>query len=208
MKFSLIPREIKFFDLFDKHAEMLLTASACFSELVNTAGFTEEGIKRMRQIEHDCDNVTHEIINKLNRTFITPFDREDIHELAHEVDSVVDMMNTITKRILLYKLNGVDPGLRQFSEIIHQSVLSLAKMLNGLRDSKNMKPIIEHCIEVNRLENEGDQLRDQVIGKLFDNSGDPVLIFKWKEIYEGAETVLDVCEDVANVVESILVKQG
>ena len=118
------------------------------------------------------------------------------------------MMNTITKRILLYKLNGVDPGLKQFSVIIHQSVLSLAKMLNGLRDSKNMKPIIEHCIEVNRLENEGDQLRDQVIGKLFDNSGDPVLIFKWKEIYEGAETVLDVCEDVANVVESILVKQG
>lgn len=208
MKFSLLPKEIKFFDLFDEQAKILVTASACFLDLVNGAGFDDAGIQKMRDIEHTCDNVTHDIIEKLNRTFITPFDREDIHALAHEVDNVVDMLFTISKRIWLYKLNSVDRDLIQFAQLINQSVNSLAKALNGLRDQKNTKPIKEHCIEINRLENLGDQLRDAVIGRLFDNSGDPISIFKWKEIFEGAETVLDICEDVANVIESIMVKQA
>jgi hypothetical protein len=108
----------------------------------------------------------------------------------------------------LYQLNVINQDMIKFSEIIEESIAHLAKALNGLRDSKNPRGIMDSCIEINRLENVGDLLRDAVIGELFNNVTDPIAVIKWKEVVEGAETVLDICEDVANVIESILVKQG
>jgi hypothetical protein len=163
----------------------------------------------MRSIEHHCDEITHEIIDKLNRTFITPFDREDIYALAHRFDSVVDIIHAITKRLLLYNLhNDINEDLIRFSDLIQQSVTALASAVKGLRNLKNSKLISAACIEINRLENLGDHLRDEVIGKLFDNSFDPLYVIKWKDIFQDAETTLDQCEDVANVIEAIMVKQG
>jgi uncharacterized protein len=208
MAFSFIPKEIKFFDLFDKQASNIIMASNVFCEIIQKGIFDEVTVQRMKDIEHTCDEAAHDIIEKLNRTFITPFDREDIHALAYELDDVVDMLNTIISRLRLYKLNVIDKDLIEFSELIRESVNFLAKALNGLRNQKETKDIRNCCIEINRLENEGDQLRDKVLMKLFDNTKDPVFIIKWKEIYEESETVLDICEDVANVIESILVKQG
>lgn len=208
MSFSLIPKEIKFFDLFDKQASNMINASNIFREIIKNGNYDEAAIQKIKDIEHTCDEAAHDIIEKLNRTFITPFDREDIHSLAYELDDVVDMLNTIINRLRLYKLNVVDRDLIAFSELIHQSINFLAKALNGLRNQRDTKAVRNNCIEINRLENEGDQLRDDVIMKLFDNSKDPLFIMKWKEIYEESETVLDICEDVANVIESILVKQG
>jgi uncharacterized protein len=208
MKFSLLPKEFQFFVYFDKQASWAVEASKFFRELAMSGNFGDESIQRMTEIEHRCDDVTHEIINKLNMTFITPFDREDIHALAHEMDNIVDMIHTIAKSMRLYKLNVADPDLIQFSEIILKSVSAVAKAVNGLRDHKKPQSIIDNCIDVNKFENEGDVLRDIVIAKLFDSNLDPITIIKWKEIYQNAETVLDQCEDVANVVESILVKQA
>jgi len=208
MSFSLIPKEMKFFDLFDKQAENIIRASNIYKEIIKSGCYDDTCIQIMKDLEHDCDDVTHDIIENLNRTFITPFDREDIHSLAYEVDDVVDMLYTIINRLRLYQLNIVDKDLMEFSEIIDQSINSLANALKGLRNFHNKNSIKEFCVEVNRLENVSDQLRDEVIKKLFDNSNDPIFIIKWKEIYEESETVLDICEDVANVIESILVKQG
>ena len=208
MGFSLIPKEVQFFDLFDKQAEVINIAAAAFKDLAANGKFDDAGIERMKDIEHQCDEITHDIIDKLNRSFITPFDREDIYELAHELDDLVDMLYSVSKRMRLYKLNGVNPDLLKFAELIESSVRCLGKALGGLRHSKHHRPILVSCIEINRLENDGDHLRDQVIGKLFDDGGDAMQVIKWKEIFEGVETCLDICEDISNVIESILVKNA
>lgn len=207
--FSFLPKEIQFFDLFDRQAQMLVATASCFKKLVSNKELSDDHIAEMRDLEHETDDVTHEIIERLNRTFITPFDREDIHMLAHEVDNIVDILYTTSKRMKLYKLIKASPDMIQFADIIKESTDNLAKALNLLRDhKKNNKKIQDCCIEVNRLENAGDHLRDMLIGKLFANTKNPLMVIKWKEIIESAETALDICEDVANVVGTILVKQG
>jgi len=203
-----LPKEFQFFDLFDKQAGFAVEAASLFKDLARNGKFMDDSAGRMHVIEHHCDDVTHEIINKLNRTFITPFDREDIHALAHELDTVVDLINTTTSRMRLFKLSKVNKKLIQFSDLIEQSVGALSKAVKSMRDGKQLERVNQYCIEINRLENEGDQLRDESIGDLFAKSKDPIHIIKWKEIFTEAETVLDACEDVANIVESILVKQA
>ena len=209
MGFSLLPREHQFFDLFDKMADASVDAARLFKQFAAEGTFDEAANEKMRGIEHLCDDITHEIINKLNRTFITPFDREDIYALAHRFDSVVDIIHAITKRMLLYNLDGnVNEDLIRFAELIEKAVDFLAQAIKGVRNLKNARLITEACIEINRLENLGDLLRDETIGKLFDNSFEPLYIIKWKDIFQDAERALDQCEDVANVIESIMVKQA
>jgi hypothetical protein len=208
MKFRFLPKGFDFFTLFDKQANCAVDAAKLFTELVLRGVFDSESVQRMREIEHQADEVTHDIMKNLNLTFITPFDREDIHALASEMDSVVDMMYTIVNRMSVYKISGVDQDLVQFSNVIERSVITLASAVKSLNNTKNYESTIEACIEVNRLENIGDTMRDTIIGKLFETSTDTIFIVKWKEIYQFAESVLDICEDVANVVESIVVKQA
>ena len=208
MGFSLIPKEVQFFDLFDKQAAVINIAAKGFKELAVSGTFDDAGIERMKDIEHQCDEITHDIIDKLNRCFITPFDREDIYELALELDDLVDMLYSVAKRMRLYKINGIHPDMVRFSELIEQSVGCLGKALNCLRNNKHHKPILVCCIEINRLENEGDHLRDHVIGNLFENERDAMAVMKWKEVFEGVETCLDICEDISNIIESILVKNA
>ncbi|MBI5243216.1 MAG: DUF47 domain-containing protein [Elusimicrobia bacterium] len=208
MAFTLMPKEMKFFDLFDQQASNAVEASVLFKELAQSGKFDDDGVRRMRELEHEGDTTTHEVIDTLNRTFVTPFDREDIHALACELDDVVDLIHSIATRMRLYRLSEPDPDLIQFAEVIEQSARAVAKAVNGLREIKRPRRILDYCIEINRLENVGDQLREAAIGKLFDGTPDPIAVIKRKEIYEVAETTLDKCEDVANIVESILVKQG
>jgi predicted phosphate transport protein (TIGR00153 family) len=208
MKFRFLPKGFDFFTLFDKQANCAVDAAKLFTELVLRGVFDSEAVQRMREIEHQADEVTHDIMKNLNLTFITPFDREDIHALASEMDSVIDMMYTIVNRMSVYKISGVDQDLVQFSNVIERSVITLASAVKSLNNTKNYESTIEACIEVNRLENIGDTMRDTIIGKLFETSTDTIFIVKWKEIYQFAESVLDICEDVANVVESIVVKQA
>ena len=169
----------------------------------------DEEVDRMREIEHRGDEVSHQIMEQLNKTFITPFDREDIHALAKELDDIIDMLYTITKRLRVYKILSMERNLTEFARVIEMSVKGVAQAVKGLRDMKNQKDILKACIEVNSLENLGDKMRDDMLGDLFEKyAKDPVAVIKWKEIYQDAETVLDVCEDVVLVVESILVKQA
>jgi uncharacterized protein Yka (UPF0111/DUF47 family) len=144
----------------------------------------------------------------LNKTFITPFDREDIHALTKEPDDIIDMLNTIISRLRIYKVTGVNENLVEFACVIDDSVNAVARAVKGMRNMKNYEVISEACVEINRLENVGDSMRDAVLGELFENENNPIEVIKWKEIYQDAETVLDICEDVAHVVSSILVKQA
>lgn len=204
----LLPKEFNFFDLFDKQADCALDAAGRFKELVTNGTLEDALIQKVKDVEHQGDDLTHDILDRLNKTFITPFDREDIHALAKELDDVIDMIYTIANRMKVYKLEGIDKNLVLFAVVIEDSVRAVACAVKGLRNLKNLKSVTDACVEINRLENVGDTMRDTMLAELFENSKDPLALIKWKEIYQDAETVLDICEDVAHVVQSILVKQA
>ncbi|MFA5162823.1 MAG: DUF47 family protein [Elusimicrobiales bacterium] len=208
MQFNLIPKEEQFFDLFDEQAANLVRAAQCLSEAARGGGNCDAVIKKIREIEHEADTVAHEITNMLNRTFITPFDREDILSLANKLDDVVDRMHALVTRLMLYKVSLPDNDLLLFADILEQCAGTIVKAVGALRDSSRNSRIMDYCIELNRLENMGDVLREQVIGRLFENARDAVDIIKRKEIYEIAENAIDECEHAAKLVESIVVKHG
>jgi len=208
MIFRFFPRTFNFFDLFEKQVSHAVEAACLFKEIVARGGVSEDALSRMASIEHQGDEVAHKIIDQLNKTFITPFDREDIHALASQLDDITDMVNNILNRLRVYNITAVDKNLVEFSVVIEQSVRAVARAIGGLRNHKDGQVVFEACVEVNRLENVGDAMRDQALSELFASARDPIAVIKWKDIYQEAETVLDVCEDVAHVVDSIMVKQA
>ena len=208
MLFNFLPKEFNFFDLFEKQVKYAVEAASYFKELVSKTNVDEESLENMHRLEHEGDEVTHEIFERLNKTFITPFDREDIHALAKELDDIVDMLYTIVNRLKVYNVSGSNKNLMEFASVIEESVCAVERAIKGLRSAKNLKSVKESCVEVNRLENVGDTMRDEVLAKLFETEKDPITLIKWKEIYQDAETVLDICEDVAHIVQNILVKQA
>jgi len=205
---KFIPKELNFFDLFERQVGFAVDASGFFKQIVSSGKIDQSVLQKIRDIEHQGDETAHTIIGQLNKTFITPFDREDIYALAKELDDVVDMINTILGRMAIYKLSGVNDHLIKFAVMIDDSVNALALAVKGMRNTKNSKSVIDACVEINRLENEGDSMRDMVLAELFEKENNPIMVIKLKEIYQDAETLLDICEDIANVVESILVKQA
>lgn len=208
MFFKFLPKEFNFFDLFDKQVGYAVDAAVHFKKILSNGPIDEASHQRMREIEHQGDDVAHTIIDQLNKTFITPFDREDIHALAKELDDVIDMINTIVNRLVVYKIGHTDKNLIEFASVIEESIRALACAVTGMRDMKHSKAVSDACVEINRLENVGDSMRDAVLAELFEKEKDPIVVIKLKEIYQDAETVLDICEDVAHVVGSILVKQA
>jgi uncharacterized protein Yka (UPF0111/DUF47 family) len=205
---KLFPREFNFFDFLDNEIAVTVKAADLFKEIVNKGVIDDAGREKMRDIEHEGDKMAYAIIDHLNKTFVTPFDREDIHTLAKKIDDINDMINTIVSRMKVYRVTKVNGTLVEFADLIVESVKSLACAIKGLRDLKNAHNTLKSCMDVGRMESTGDKLRDKALGDLFDNEKNPVEIIKWKELYQDAETVLDICKVVAHTVESILVKQA
>lgn len=205
---KLFPKELNFFDFFDKEMGYVEDASRLFKKIVNHGEVNDAFREEMRDIEHNGDKMAYAIIGYLNKTFITPFDREDIYKLAKKLDDVNDMLNTIISRMKVYRITKPNHYLIEFSEIIEKSVTSLGKAVRGLRNTKNMAAVLEECKQVSKYESEGDRLRDKALGELVDHEKDPIEFIKWKEICQDAETVLDICKVVGHVVETILVKQA
>ncbi len=208
MAFSLLPKEYEFFDMFDELASHCTTASNHFHHLVNKEIFSEDDIKKLKEIERTADSTVYNIVERLNKTFITPIDREDIHSLAHELDSVIDYILKVSNHMKIYKVTEINPKFKEEAKLISRSVDALVKAVNGLRNMKEIKKVQRYCNEVNLIEDEGDQLRNEVIEELFSEHNDAIYIMKWKDIFQVAEKVLDQCDDVAKIVESILVKQA
>lgn len=205
----LLPQEFDFFDLFDKQAELASQAAALFTKFVKDFDVDAGEVHSMKEIERHGDQVELQIMNQLNKTFITPFDREDIHALSKALDDIIDMIYTITNRLRVYKALSTDRNLAEFSRVIELAVKGVAQAVKGLRNTKNYKEVLKVCAEVNGLETLGDKMRDDMLGDLFEKfASEPVSVIKWKEIYQDAETVLDICEEVVHIIESILVKQA
>ncbi len=208
MGFNFLPKEVKFFDFLNLQSENIVKAAGSFKSAVKKGSFDEETVKSIKDLEHEGDTLAHEIVDMLNRTFITPIDREDIYALANTLDDILDMINSMANRIKLYKLDANEEYMVQFADTIDQSAQALANAVKHMHDTKRARRVLDHCIEVNRLENMGDQIREKAISHLFETEKDPIMVIKWKEIYEVAEGTLDTCEHVAKVIESILVKHG
>ena len=180
---KFFPRDFNFFELFEKQVSYAVDAARFFKEVVSRDGVNEDTLSKMSAIEHQADDVAHTIIEQLNKTFITPIDREDIHALTMEIDDIVDMINTIVNRMRIYNITGVNKNLVEFADVIEQSVQAVARAIGGLRNIKNVKVVFDACVEVNRLENVGDTMRDKMLMELFATVKDPIAVIKWKDIY-------------------------
>lgn len=204
--FNLIPREVRFFDYFDQQSQHIIKAAALLHELVHNFADARAKTAAIKEVEHQGDRVTHEIVKKLNTTFITPIDREDIHDLATRLDDVLDFIEAAAERLVVYRIKEPTSACRAMTEVIVKQVHSMDQAIKCLR---TMDPgFHEHAVEVNRLENVADTLLRDSLAALFEEQGDPIEVIKWKEIYETMETVTDRCEDVANVIEGIILKMA
>ncbi|MBI1854171.1 MAG: DUF47 domain-containing protein [Planctomycetes bacterium] len=203
-----IPREEKFFDLFDSAARCLAEAVGIFRDTLDRYERLDLATIRIKELEHEGDKITHDTMDKLNKTFITPIDREDIHDIISRLDDVLDYVDATIHRMLLYKVSAPTKFLKDQTDVLGLAVREVGAALQDLRNLKNPTEILHHCIEINRLENEGDVLLRQAVASLFQNAKDPIEVIKWKEIYENVETAIDRCEDIANAIESVVVKNA
>lgn len=208
MGLRLIPREEKFFDLFNQQAENVLEGARQLKNLLEN--YTDLKQKRMliEKAESHGDEICHRIIEKLNTTFITPMDREDIHALSSALDDILDLINATAQRLDLYNVESVTQQSRDLADIIVRAAEETLALTQSLNDMKNTKGMKERWIEVNRLENEGDSVSRAAIAALFQNGTDPIEVIKWKELYEHLETAIDKCEDAANIIEAVVLKNA
>ena len=205
MAFRLIPREEKFYDDFLALADELQRGARLLEEMLAPEAALWDKAQEINEVEHKCDSLTHEIIQRLNRTFVTPLDREDIHELARSLDDVMDAIDASAAVIRLYKLKTVRFGARELAQIITTSTQQVRLALEALAKGKGL---ITHAVEINRLENEADRTHQEALSRLFDDERDPLTVIKWKETLDFLENATDRCEDVANVLEGVMVKNG
>jgi hypothetical protein len=206
LAFRLIPREEKFFNDFQALAVELQRGARLLEEMLTPDHPIWDKADEIKEVEHKCDFLTHEIIQRLNRTFVTPIDREDIHALARSLDDVMDAIDASATLVRLYRLDSVRFGARELARIVTASANELLLALQALETKKS---IAAHAIEINRLENEADRIHQQAVSRLFDEAHlDAIIIMKWKETLDFLEDATDRCEDVANVLEGVVVKHG
>ncbi len=203
----MFPKETDFFSMFAQAGENLKVGATLLVELMENLDKSEDLSKQIYEIEQQGDMLTHEIMRKLNQTFLTPIDREDIHALVSRLDDVLDLIWTCADRAFLFKLKDTRPRAVELSKILLSTTDIIMKAVSALKDKK-YSYIQEYNIEINRLENNADTVFRAALAKLFDDEKDPVQIIKWKDIFEQLEDATDACEDVANILESIVLKHA
>ena len=201
--FKLFPREEKFFDLFHRQGEAVRRGCEQLHDMFEHYDDLPGRTVRLKQLEHEADLITHEVFERLNRTFITPLEREDIHDLASGLDDVVDAVEAIGSRMLLFKIPAPTPACRRLSGILVGCGGQIEQAVSRLKEFRNLK---EFTIEINRLENEADAVSRDAVADLFSGRHETLDVLRWKEIYGRLEAATDQCEDVANTIESIVLK--
>lgn len=205
MAFRLIPREEKFYADFQALADEIQRGALQLEEMLAGDEPRWSKAEEIKEIEHKCDFLTHDIISRLNRTFVTPIDREDIHELAKSLDDVMDAIDAAATLVKLYKLKHIRFGARELAKTITESSKQIRLALDALEKKKG---VTTHAVEINRLENEADRIHQDAVMQLFEDEKDPIVVIKWKETLDFLEHATDRCEDVANVLEGVVVKHG
>ena len=213
MKFSLIPRisfvpkEGKFFDLFEESARNVVKTANCFAEMIDKWDDVSARARQVKELEHDGDEITHRIVALLNSTFITPIDREDISHLTEHLDDVADCIEDAAACMALYEVVAPTKRTHDLANIIVKISNELSAAMPLIRNRKDMSKLPDHCIEINRLENEADAVFRAALAELFKEKIDIADVIKWREIYHYMESATDRCEDIANVLEGIMIKR-
>jgi len=205
VRFSLVPRDEQFFELYRATVREITKAARDLEAMLAAEPPDGSRLAVIRDAEHRCDTLTHDTIQRLHRTFITPFDREDLYALATSLDDVMDVIDHAASLVVLYRITEMPVGARELAHIVPASAERLETALAALADGKPVQP---HAVEVNRLENDADRVYQDAVQALFDNVSDPIQIIKWKDLLDALEEITDRCEDVANVIEGVVVKHG
>jgi predicted phosphate transport protein (TIGR00153 family) len=203
--FRLIPREERFYDDFTAMALQIRHGAELLDQMMAPDRPIWDKADEIKEVEHKCDFLTHEIIQRLNRTFVTPLDREDIHELARSLDDVMDAIDASASIVRLYHIESVRPGARELTRLVLDSA---DQVVGAIKALEKRKGVAECAVEINRLENEADRAHQAAVQALFNEEKDAIVIMKWKEILDFLEQATDRCEDVANVLEGVVVKHA
>ena len=207
-RFPFIPQEQAFFGLFEQSAQNMVKSAEKLQQLVGTCENVPENVAEITELEHQGDLITHQIIAQLHRTFVTPFDREDIARLAQSLDDVTDFIHAAADSILIYKVDCPTSRAIELADIIVQAAVEVEKAMPQLRRRAELVKILPLCVEINRLENAADRVFRAAMGELFDDNTDMASVIKWREIYQYMESATDRCEDVANVLEGVALKHA
>ena len=204
--FGLIPKDEKFFAMFKEMTTTIIEGAQLLKEMMDSFENPALSQKMIKDVEHKADQLTHDIIKKLNKSFVTPLDREDIYALSAALDDILDLIDASAQRIVMYNVENTTPEAKELAFLILKSCQTIDKAVALL--GGKLEPIAEYCVEVNALENEADRVCREAISRLFDEEKDPIQLIKWKEIYETLERATDKCEDAANILESVVVKNA
>src|ERR1041385_517297 len=205
-RFSLIPKEEQYFGLFRQMTSHIYDAASKLKEMLDDKqGDFPAHLRTIKAIEHQCDELTHSISKKLNSSFITPFDREDIYMLSGALDDIVDLIDDAARAVVMYNVKETTDYARQFGDVIQRMAVQLHEVVSTLERPTGINP---RLVEIHRLENEGDDLYNEALAELFRGTPDPLHVIKWKEIYEKLEAAVDRCERTANIIESVIIKHA
>lgn len=208
MKFNLLPKTSHFFLLLEQLAVKASETSKIFQEMILSWETSRSKVQDIRRLEHECDLIVHEIMVRLNKTFITPIDREDIHGLTKKIDDLVDLFQALSERLLIFKIEEFSDTFKKMTAILESATHHVVALVQRLKALKASHELFELCIEIHNLENQGDRLFEHSLEELFQNPSDPFEVIKWKEIYDFLEKAIDKCEDIADILWGIAVKYG
>lgn len=206
--FNLSPKDDKFFDYFIKFGGIAFEASEILKDLVNDVSSAEVKFRAIEEKEHEGDKLLHDIMEALNKTFITPIDREDIYEIAKALDDIVDEIETVASRFVIFNVTKTTDQSKVLADMINQACKEIIKLMTALKTMKNTQNLSKSIIEINRLEDQGDSDFRKAVRELFTSEIPTLEVIKWREIYELFEKTLDACEDLANIVEGVVMKHA
>jgi len=204
----LLPRDESFFDDFEKHAQKTVEGCRALVEMAQGKVPAAEACPRIKAIESECDAITHHVVERLHKVFITPIDRNDIFRLISKMDDVMDFVEAASQRVALYEVDPSNKELWDLARVLQSGSERISEAVTGMRNLKHPELILEKCVEINRLENEADVQLRGAIAKLFKEEKNPIQVIKWKEIFELLETATDRCEDVANIIEGVVLENS
>ena len=207
-RFSFVPKNEKFFDLFEESARNFVTAADLLKELMDRCEDVTEKVRQITELEHHGDTITHLIMAELHGTFVTPIDREDIAQLAQRMDDVMDFIDAAAMRMMLYDITKPTERAKELADVLVRVTSETSKAIPRLRRRSELSHMREHCIEINRLENEADDVRRSALAELFRDRVELAEVIKWREIYEHMEDAVDRCEDIADILEGVMIKRA